>query len=334
VRILVTGGFGFLGMHLAEQLAQDPDNRLHVVDNLSSSPLPIEALLHELGPPANLTYSVEDAQHACRELAHERFDQIYHLASMVGPAGILAFGGTIASSILSQMMAVAELALRHDAKLVFVSSSEVYGGGDNGYCSEQTPKAVPAKITPRLEYALGKLAAETALVNLCAVKGLRACIVRPFNVAGPRQSGRGGFVLPRFVGQALDGLDLTVFGSGEQLRAFTHVRDIARGLVATMQRGRTGEVYNLGKPENRCSIGELAREVIEITGSSSAIAHVDPSTIHGPLFADAADKFPDATKARNELGWEPRLGRLETIRDSVEYMRRLPRPLFEHLRGF
>lgn len=289
MRILITGGFGFLGTHLADQLTRDPRNRLHVVDNLSSSPLPLETLLRESGQPPNLSYTVGDAEQVCWELADQPFDQIYHLASVVGPAGILPFGGTIASSILSQVVVVAEMARCWDAKLVYVSSSEVYGGGKNGYCSEAMAKIISAQSTPRLEYALGKLSAETALINLSRAHGLNACIVRPFNVAGPRQSGRGGFVLPRFVGQAIDGCELTVFGSGRQLRAFTHVRDITSGLMRAMERGRAGEVYNLGNPANKCAIIELASEVIEITGSTSRIAYVNPKTIHGPLYADAAD---------------------------------------------
>src|SRR5205823_9682726 len=127
------------------------------------------------------------------------------LASVVGPVGVLAHAGRMAGMMVNDTSRMATLALACGARLVDVSTSEVYGGGRDGYCSERDFKIIQPKVTVRLEYAVGKLAAEIALINSTKVTPLRACIVRPFNVAGPRQSGKGGFVLPRFVGQALRG---------------------------------------------------------------------------------------------------------------------------------
>ena len=199
MNILVTGGFGFLGGHLLELLLADSANSVVVVDNLSTSPLPLDRLLEELGHPPRLTYQLGDVDEFCARWSGERFDEIYHLASVVGPAGVLPHAGRIAASILQDTLAVADIAMRCRARLVDVSTSEVYGGGQEGYCSETMAKIVPAATSARLEYAVGKLAAETAVLNLCRTKGLRARIVRPFNVSGPRQSGQGGFVLPRFL---------------------------------------------------------------------------------------------------------------------------------------
>jgi len=195
-------------------------------------------------------------------------------------------------------------------------------------------KVVPAKSSARLEYAVGKLAAETALLNLSGTRDLDLRIVRPFNVTGPRQSGRGGFVLPRFIGQAIAGVDITVFGDGKQVRAFTHVKDMVAGIVCAMKNGKKGEVYNLGNPANRCSILELAEEVKRITRTRSRIVFVDPTTIYGPLYEEANNKFPDASKAIAELGWEPRYGRNQAIEDTFLYMKGLPERLLFHLRGF
>lgn len=333
-KILVTGGFGFLGSHLIGLLLADGDNRVHVVDNLSTNPVPIDDLVKELDHPRELTYTVTDVETFCKSWASEPYDQVYHLASVVGPAGVIPHAGRIAASIINDTMAVAHLAMSCRAKLVDVSTSEVYGGGQDGFCSEKMSKIVPAKSSARLEYAVGKLAAETALLNLCETQSLDARIVRPFNVTGPRQSGKGGFVLPRFIGQAMAGEDITVFGDGRQIRAFTHVKDMVTGIVCAMSRGERGGVYNLGNPANRCSILELAEDVKSITGSRSRIVFVDPRSIYGPFYEEANNKYPDASKAIAELGWEPHLGRQQAIEDTLLYMKSLPESLLLHLRGF
>lgn len=334
MKILVTGGFGFLGGHLIERLLSERDNQVHVVDNLSTNPIPMDILLEELGHPSNLTYSIQDVGTYVKSSVQEQYDAIYHLASIVGPAGVLSHNGYIAASIVNDTMAIIDLALKCNARLIDVSTSEVYGGGQNGFCSEEMFKVITTKVSARLEYAVGKLAAETALLNLCQTKGLDATIVRPFNITGPRQSGQGGFVLPRFIGQSLTNMDITVFGDGAQIRAFTHVEDMVAGILLTMKKGKTGAVYNLGNPENRCSILELAEDVKAITGTGSKIKFVDPKKIYGPLYEEANDKFPDAKKAFNELGWRPRFDRKMAIKDTFEYMSRVPERLLKQLRGF
>src|SRR3990172_4033063 len=135
-KILVTGGFGFLGGHLVDLLLSDADNRIHVVDNLSTNPVPLEDLLKGWNSPKRLTYAVADVETSCRSWTGERYEEIYHLASVVGPAGVLPHAGRIAASIVNDTMAVANLALSCEAKLVDVSTSEVYGGGQDGFCSE------------------------------------------------------------------------------------------------------------------------------------------------------------------------------------------------------
>ena len=332
--ILITGGFGFLGGHLVELLLADPESHLHIVDNLSTSPLPVEDLLREIDPAGRSTFSITDIESFCRERSNAKWEEIFHLASVVGPAGVLPHAGRIAASIVNDSAAIADLALRCGARVVDVSTSEVYGGGQAGYCSESMAKIVPPVSSARLEYAVGKLAAETALLNLAETRNLEVRIVRPFNVTGPRQSGRGGFVLPRFIGQALSNLDMTVFGDGRQIRAFTHVKDMADGIVRAMRIGRKGEVYNLGNPANRCSILELAEEVKSLSDTKGEIVFVDPKTVYGPLYEEANNKFPDASKAMAELNWQPRYGRHEAIVDTLNYMKNLPERLFRHIRGF
>lgn len=325
MRILVTGGFGFIGSHLLQLLLTDASNSVHVVDDLSTSPLPLEVVLNEVGASPKLSYDICPLSAYLRRADGEPFDQVFHLASPVGPAGVLRHAGRMIEEIVSDCYGLMRLAQASRARLLDVSTSEVYGGGQEGFCSEGAPKVVPARTTVRLEYAVGKLAAETAIINTCATGELDAVIVRPFNVAGPRQSPGGGFVLPRFIRQAHFGNPLTVFGDGTALRAFTHVRDVAVGLVQTMNRGHRGEAYNIGNAENKISVLELAEKVLKVVPSESSLTFVDPKKIYGPLYEEANDKFPDASKAEAHLGWDPRYSIEDTVSDTyADFTRLLP----------
>jgi len=312
VRALVTGGFGFIGGHLVEALLRS-GRQVHVVDNLSSNPVPAGQLLDDLGHPEGLTFDIQDIAYGQHN--RRRYDEIYHLASPVGPAGVIPHAGQMVRQIVDDAYTLIKLAQQNDAVLVDVSTSEVYGGGEGGLCREDMPRKLVAQTTPRLEYAVAKLAAETAILN---TSGLRAVIVRPFNVAGPRQSSAGGFVVPRFIEQALSGEALTVFGDGQQQRAFTHVREIAEGLVQAAERGQTGTVYNLGNPANRIRVVELAVMVMKIVGQGH-MHFVDPQTIFGPRYAEAADKYPDSSRALRDLGWQPVAGVEQVVRDALRY---------------
>jgi len=319
--ILVTGGFGFLGSHLVElMLAAEPEARVHVVDNLSTSPIDHEAFVRRVNDP-RLTFDILSIEDYFARGSFKPFQEIFHLASVVGPVGVLEHGGKITKSIVDDTYRVVEIARQTGARLCDVSTSEIYGGGRDGYCSENDSKIITPKISARLEYAVGKLACEISLVNMCRMTGLFASIIRPFNIAGPRQSGKGGFVLPRFIKQCLANEPLTVYGDGTMIRAFTHVTDVADGIMRSIRRGRSGEAYNIGNPANKISIKELAERTVEITGSKSRIDFVDPKKLFGPLFEEANDKYPDADKAMKELGWNPKHNLESVIRDCVEYIR-------------
>jgi UDP-glucose 4-epimerase len=321
--ILISGGAGFLGSHLTERLLEDRFD-VRVVDDLRSSVLTREAWQDELGPVWDrLEFYQESIQlHQRRGSGNERLTGIFHLAAPVGPAGILPFAGNIIKEIVDGTYAVIDLALRSKCRLVYVSTSEVYNGGEDGLCSETTPCIVPLdKPSARLEYAAGKIAGEIAVMN---TPDLDWIVIRPFNISGARQSSKGGFVLPRFVQQALAGQPLTVFGDGSQRRAFTHVADIVDGLVLAMERGKSGQAYNLGNPANRKTIKQLAATVILSTPLANLrepYCFTDGKAVYGPAYAEAADKFPNADKAMTELGWTPTRSIDETVRDVIEYER-------------
>lgn len=332
--ILVTGGFGFIGSHLVASLLRD-GRRVHVVDDMSTAPLPLEHVLLEMLPAeqlltAPLRWNVQ--RMSGYNPLGLNVHMIYHLASPVGPAGVLQHKGKIVQRIVEDTQAVIELARVSGARLVFVSTSELYNGGLDGLCVEGMARSVPTHGLPRAEYAAGKLAAEVMVQAAVLHQGLDAVIVRPFNVAGPRQSGRGGFVLPRFVGQALAGQPLTIFGDGRQRRAFTHVADIVKGLRFVASKGTAGQAYNLGNPANHGTVKELAQLVLAETRSDSDLSYVDPQTIYGPHYAEAADKYPDSGSAF-ALGWQPRYDRRATVRDVVQWMRGLPDDLRTHVSG-
>jgi nucleoside-diphosphate-sugar epimerase len=336
--ILITGGAGFIGGHLAQVLTnyEAPchiDNHVHIVDNLSSAPLPVDVLLSDCGYPPNLTVDIEDLHTWITQHPEPKWDVIYHLAAPVGPAGILPHAGKMAYYILRDTMAICDLARRSGARLVDVSTSEVYGGGQQGLCAEDMPRLIQAKTTARLEYATGKLAAETALINQCRTTDLDAVIVRPFNVTGARQSGKGGFVLPRLVAQAMTGLPLTIFGDGSQVRAFTHVLDIVDGLIRAAELGQSGEVYNIGNPANKTTILDLAHQVLETVGHGE-LTFMDGRDVYGPLYAEAADKYPDASKAMRDLDWHPTRDIRVTVAAVHSYMVWSELPMFERLAGF
>lgn len=303
MKALVTGGTGFLGSHVVDLLVARGD-QVHVIDDGRTSAV---SGFDHTGVTVERT-----AVHASDDIF--ALDAIFHLAGPVGPVGVIGQAGHIASDIIRDAKVVAARAMRNACPLVYVSTSEVYGAQPPGPIREDAPRIVAAGHSARMEYAAAKLAAETMLLN---TPGLDVRVIRPFNVAGPRQRPDGGFVLPRFVRQALAGEPLTVYQPGTQRRAFTHVLDIAEGIVLAASRGHAGAVYNLGNPANECDILTLAREVVAATGSSSPIEVVDPRDLWGPAFHEAPDKVPDAGKAQRELGWVPKRDRAQTIADAI-----------------
>jgi UDP-glucose 4-epimerase len=319
---LVTGGLGFIGSHLAHLLLADPQATVTVVDNLQGQVLSPGAVIDQIAAdrPGKLIVRRESVAEFSSD---EPFTAIFHLASVVGPTAVLKYSGHIVESIVRDSYAVVRRAQHNGARLVNVSTSEVYGGGDKGHCREDSPRVIHGPASARQEYAAGKLACEVAIANLCRDGKLDAVTIRPFNVAGVRQLGLGGFALPRFVGQALLGMPLTVFGDGAQLRAFTDVRDVAAGIILAAMRGERGAFYNVGNPRNRTSIRALAELVVHETDCGARIEFVNPRELYGSRFEDAPDKFPEAGRLA-DLGWDPRYTLAQTVQDVVAWFQTMP----------
>ena len=294
--VLVTGGLGFIGYHLCKQLIKnESDINITIVDNLSSTKLDYIDLV------ADTQIIIDDFRNFPETDIH--FDEIYHLASPVGSVGILDRNGFIARDILDLAYKAASVAATTKAKLVYVSSSEVYG--KDGSSSEDADQIVPNKRGTRMEYALGKLIAEHVLLNLASDSEFELRIVRPFNALGEWQSSHLGFVVPRFFEAAFAGHDLTVYGTGLQRRSFCHVQDLADGIIAVQQYGNSNTVYNVGNPHNITTIEALAKRIIPLCDSSSSICNIDPVSLYGKHYIEAFDKIPDITRVTSDTGWKP-----------------------------
>jgi len=309
-KVLITGGLGFLGSYTIEKYKNEGYD-ITIIDNLSTNTIeaydPIcdgcEVIIKDI-----LDYEWD---------VTEKFDMIVHLASPVGPAGILQHSGKMARYILDDVYWAIEGAQLFDCPLIFVSTSEIYGYRDKPVLlKEHEDKLLVGDFKVRNEYSMAKLLSEIVITNTAKVTGLKYQIIRPFNISGARQLPDAGFVLPRFVNQALNGEDITVFGDGSQVRAFTYVQDIIEGIYLTSQHD-VSDIWNIGNPLNKVDINYLAKRVKELTNSDSKIVHVDPKTIYGPLYAEAWDKIPNPEKIVNELGWKVTKSVDEIIEDVI-----------------
>ena len=295
-KVLVTGGLGFIGFQLCKQLLNDDSSiDLTIVDNLSSTKLNYNELI------GRARIEIKDLRSFDEHT--QTFDDIYHLASPVGSVGILEKHGHIATDILELANKAAQLARASQARLLYLSSSEVYGR--DGQHAESTELVVPDKRGARMEYSLGKLTAEHTLFNLAMDEQFDVRIVRPFNVAGEWQSAMLGFVLPKFFEAALSGKPLQVYGTGQQRRSFCHVSDLAKGVIAVQQQAPGNTIYNVGNPSNVTTITELAHRIHTLCQSTSAIDYVDPYQLHGKRFMEAFDKIPDITRLTTNSTWQP-----------------------------
>jgi UDP-glucose 4-epimerase len=240
-------------------------------------------------------------------------DACLHLAGAVGVRLVVEQTlDSIRTNALGSDMVIT-MAARHGCPLLFASSSEVYGRSNGQPLTERAPRSVGYRMHARWAYASSKMYGEALALSCARELGSEMLVARLFNVVGPRQTGTYGMVLPRFVGQALAGSDLTVFGSGQQSRCFLHVDDAVRALLALIGSDRAiGGVYNIGSPR-AIRIIDLAQLVIERTGSSSGIRYVPFDVAYEHGFEDLDQRVPDTAAVRDVIGWDAD----KTIEDAV-----------------
>ncbi len=313
-KILITGGLGFIGTHCVEKW-KSLDYHITIIDNLSTNALPPE---HPIFEGCKI---IKDDLLNINIKSLPKFDVILHLASPVGPVGVLKHSGKMASVIIDDIYWAINSALYNECPLIFVSTSEIYGHREEKtYLSENDPKILVGEFTVRNEYAIAKLLSEIAIVNTAKINPkFKYQIIRPFNVSGMYQLPDGGFVLPRFVEQALSNQDITVYFDGLQLRAFTWVKDIVDGIYLTSvaDDSNFNQEWNIGNERNERTILYLAEKVKELSNSSSTICNIDPKKIHGELFSEAPEKIPNSEKIKSLLGWKPTKNVDEIIEEVV-----------------
>jgi nucleoside-diphosphate-sugar epimerase len=308
MRVLVTGGLGFIGSTITDAFYAEGHDVM-VCDNLSSNVIGWDE------SPAAYWYTQDVAD--CLGTLEYHPDLVVHCANPVGAAGIIPLKGRIAAETVRTTSSVVEYCAMTGARLVYISSSEVYG--KSGTYSESDDLRVPAALSPRIEYAVGKVAAE-ACVRL--TPGLRSVTLRPFNVAGARQQSEGGFVLPTFCEQAAMGWPLTVYGDGQQRRALTGVEDVAAFVLGLRDDHFDGRVVNVGAPANETSIIELAERVRFLADSPSQIAYTTGQAVHGEDYAEAEGvvKLP-AVALAERMGWAPVWTLDRLIADALTHVR-------------
>ena len=323
MKALLTGGAGFVGSHLAEVLL-DEGHTVEVLDDLSTGSL--TNLAHLMDRPG-FTYTIDTVMNEplVGELA-DRSDIIFHLAAAVGVKLIVEDPvGTIETNVHGTEV-VLKQARRGGQRVIIFSTSEVYGKNTAVPFSEDADLVMGPTTKHRWAYACSKAMDEFLALAYFKEYQLPVVIVRLFNTVGPRQTGRYGMVIPTFVTQALAGEPITVFGDGQQSRAFTYVGDVVSGLVKlAASPDTTGEVFNIGNHEE-ISMMALAQKVKAMTGSSSPIVLVPYDKAYEAGFEDMPRRVPDLRKIHAAVGYAPTVGLDEILARVIAHEQTLAAP--------
>jgi UDP-glucose 4-epimerase len=318
MRYLVTGGAGFIGSHVTDALIARGDSVI-CLDNLSTGNS--HNVEHLVGNPLFEFISGSILDVGLVDSVVARVDHVLHFAAAVGVF-------TIVDKPLESLMTnlrgtenILEAAHNHGAEVLIASSSEVYGKNGGGPLNEESDRIVGSPLKSRWSYSEAKAIDESMAYFYYQEKRLPVRLVRFFNTVGPRQVGHYGMVVPRFVSAALANEPLTVYGSGSQSRCFCHVYDAVAGVLAVIDSNSTlGEVFNIGN-DQEITIEDLAREVIEQLGSTSAIEKVLYEKAYAPGFEDMQRRIPDISKIKRVIGWSPKRDLTEIIADIADFQR-------------
>jgi UDP-glucose 4-epimerase len=318
MKILVTGGAGFIGSHLVDRLIQDGDE-VTAFDNLSTGRY--RNIRHLLDNPRFrfVEASVLDMKALEPEVA--RADTVYHLAAAVGVQLIVDRPLQSMITNIKGTENVLDAAERHRVKILVASTSEIYGKSQNGPFKEEDDRVLGSPRKLRWSYSTSKAVDEILAFVYFKELGLPTVVVRLFNTIGPRQVGHYGMVVPRFISQALRGEDLTVYGDGTQSRCFTSVYDVVKALVKLMSVPEAeGEVYNVAGHEE-IKIADLASLVIERTHSSSKVRLVPFEEVYGEGFEEMSRRAADTTKLEGAIGFSCDTTLLQTLDLMIDFAR-------------
>ena len=318
MKVLITGGAGFIGSHLSDRLLE-AGHRVTAVDDLSTGRL--ENIAH-LEDARGYQFVHESIMH---EVVMDRLvsecDAIYHLASAVGVELIVSRPVEVIERCILGTEIVLRTAHRYKKKVLITSTSEIYGKNARVPFSEEDDRLLGPTTKSRWSYSCAKAIDEFLALAYQKEKHLPIVIVRLFNTVGPRQTGQYGMVVPRFVQQALAGKPLTVYGDGSQQRCFGYVGDIVGALVKLMDHpGAVGQIFNIGNTEE-VSILQLAQRVIALTNSTSPIQTVPYDVAYEAGFEDMARRIPDLTKIQSLIGYKPSVTLDEIIQRIANHFR-------------
>ena len=306
MKYLITGGAGFIGSHLSEALVARGDSVI-VVDNLSTGK-------NEVVPSVEFIQgSIFDEK--LMDSLVSKVDHVLHLAAAVGVFNIVNKPLDSLMTNIKGTEIMLELCDKYKKPILITSTSEVYGKNNTVPLNEESDRVLGSPLKSRWSYSEAKAIDESMAYFYHQEKGLEVRLIRLFNTVGPRQVGHYGMVVPRFVSAAVSGTALSVYGSGEQIRCFCHVSDAVRALLLVMDSDKAiGEVFNVGNNQ-QISIMDLAKKVIEVTGSSSSIEMVAYEKAYPAGFEDMERRVPDISKIERVLGWKPQIGLEQIIKD-------------------
>jgi UDP-glucose 4-epimerase len=316
LRVLITGGAGFIGSHLADAYI-DRGDEVFVIDDLSTGT--IENIQHLKNNP-KFHYTIESVhnQPVTAELV-DQCDVIFHLAAAVGVKLIVESPVRTIETNVRGTEVVLAIANKKKKRVLIASTSEVYGLSSDVPFREDGNLVMGATTKGRWSYACSKAIDEFLALAYWREKKLPTTIVRLFNTVGPRQTGRYGMVIPTFVKQALAGRPITVYGDGSQTRCFGYVGDVVGALLNLMDHpAAVGEVFNIGSDEE-VSILHLAELIKEITNSQSEIVFVPYDEAYEEGFEDMPRRVPDTSKVRELVGFQPEMRLDGILRSVIEY---------------
>ena len=307
MRIFLTGGAGFIGSHLCDALIAQGDTPV-ILDNLSTG---------QLSNIAHIQNKVEIHEGDIRDVAlvnklTEQSDLVLHMAAALGVSTILEKTVESVSTNFTGSEVVLQAALKHKKRIIIASTSEIYGKNPNQPLKETHDRVVGAPQKIRWTYADAKALEEAIAHSLFLTEGLKVSTIRFFNTVGPRQTGRYGMVVPRFVQSAVKNGPLTIYGDGTQSRVFCHVDDAVQAIATIAAPDATiGEVFNVGG-SGEITIKALAEKVISTTKSQSVITYTPYKDAYPAGFEDIQRRVPDISKIKQAIGWAPSKD-LETI---------------------
>ena len=311
MKVFITGGAGFIGSHLCDALLAQ-GKEVTILDNMSTGS---EKNIAHLDSGIKVFRGDIRDQKLVESLI-ENTDLVLHMAAALGVDNILENPIESISTNFYGSEVVLNAALKYDKRILIASTSEIYGKNTKQPLSESDDRVIGTPQKLRWTYSDAKALEEATAHFLFLTKQLRVTTIRFFNTVGPRQTGKYGMVIPRFVRAATENKPLKIFGDGSQTRVFCHVSDSVKAILALSVNDKTiGEVFNIGG-KGEISIQELAKLIVKQTDSNSEITFTDYEDAYATGFEEMARRVPDISKLTKFTAWEPKLG-LDTIIDDV-----------------